>query len=387
MRREFLYWYPVDLRVSAKELVPNHLTFFMFQHVALFPPEHWPKAIGVNGMLMIEGKQMHKSKGNFVTMKNAVEKYGADATRCALMLSAEDMDDPDWRSENVQDMKSKLESLYNFTKTIIENAKSEEKGHLEKWLMSVLQHRISEVTKNLEEMKTRTALEIAFFEIWNDFRWYIRRKGKADTKTLKKALKTWIKLLTPFAPHLCEEIWSLLGEKTFISTSSWPKPNKNWIDEKTEESEHFTKNVIDDTKSIIRATKLKPSKIYYYTAAPWKWKLYLRIIEKIVQEKVEVSMLIRELLKEPELRKNIKEAAKIAPKIAEEAMRMPEAEKKRQLNIEILNEKEILKNAKTFLKREFKAEIYIFQENDPKRYDPKQRAKLAKPYRPAIFIE
>ncbi len=69
MRAEFLYWYPFDLRVSAKELVPNHLSFCIFHHVALFPPEHWPRAIGVNGMLMIEGKQMHKSKGNFVTMK------------------------------------------------------------------------------------------------------------------------------------------------------------------------------------------------------------------------------------------------------------------------------------------------------------------------------
>ena len=72
MQAEFLYWYPFDLRVSAKELVPNHLTFCIFHHAALFPPELWPRAIGVNGMLMIEGKQMHKSKGNFVTMKNAV---------------------------------------------------------------------------------------------------------------------------------------------------------------------------------------------------------------------------------------------------------------------------------------------------------------------------
>ena len=101
MRNEFRYWYPFDLRNSAKELVPNHLTFCIFHHAALFPPELWPKAIGVNGMLMVEGKGMHKSKGNFITMKGAVEKYGADATRCALLLGAEGMDDPDWRAENV----------------------------------------------------------------------------------------------------------------------------------------------------------------------------------------------------------------------------------------------------------------------------------------------
>ncbi len=70
--------------------------------------------MGVNGMLMIEGKQMHKSKGNFITMKGAVDKYGADATRCALLLGAEGMDDPDWRAENVVDIQGKFEGIMRF---------------------------------------------------------------------------------------------------------------------------------------------------------------------------------------------------------------------------------------------------------------------------------
>ncbi|MCW4026734.1 MAG: leucine--tRNA ligase, partial [Candidatus Bathyarchaeota archaeon] len=65
MRDEFMYWYPVDLRVSAKELVPNHLSFFIFQHTALFPEKDWPRGVGVNGMLAIEGKKMSKSRGHF----------------------------------------------------------------------------------------------------------------------------------------------------------------------------------------------------------------------------------------------------------------------------------------------------------------------------------
>ncbi len=387
MRKEFLYWYPVDLRVSAKELVPNHLTFFIFHHVALFPPEHWPKAIGVNGMLMIEGKQMHKSKGNFVTMKNAVEEYGADATRCALLLSAEGMDDPDWRSENVRDVRNKLESFYNSAKKIIENARDEENERLERWLMSTLQRRVAEVTENLEQMKTRTALEIAFFEIWNDFRWYIRRKGKIRANVLGEALKIWVRLLAPFAPHMCEEIWSMLGEEGFISFASWPKPNEKLMDVRVEESENFIKSVMEDTQNIIRATKTTPSKIYYYTSAPWKWKLYLKTLEKAAAEKLETGTLIRELLKEPELREHAKEVVNMVQKVAEETVKMPEAKRKTQLNIGTVDEYEILENTKSFLSEEFKAEIHVFGEDDPERYDPKQRAKLAKPYRPAIFIE
>jgi leucyl-tRNA synthetase len=146
MRNEFLYWYPFDLRVSAKELVPNHLTFCIFHHAALFPTELWPRAMGVNGMLMIEGKQMHKSKGNFVTMKNAIDRYGADATRVALLLGAEGMDDPDWRGENATDIQNKLESLSKFASDVFASADDDEIGHLERWLTSKLQKRVEAVT-------------------------------------------------------------------------------------------------------------------------------------------------------------------------------------------------------------------------------------------------
>lgn len=387
MRKEFLYWYPVDLRVSAKELVPNHLTFFIFHHVALFPEKHWPKAIGVNGMLMIEGKQMHKSKGNFVTLKNAIEEYGADATRCALMLAAEGMDDPDWRSENAKDMRGKIESFFGFAKNIIENAKENEKTNLEKWLMSTLQYRIEEVTNNLEQMKTRSALEKAFFEVWNDFRWYIRRKEKTNAKILVDALKTWAKLMAPFAPHICEEIWSMLGEKEFISLAEWPKPCEKLTDVMVEESENLIKSLIDDTQNVIRATKTVPKKIHYYTCAPWKWKLYTKILEKAAQGRTETGQLIRDFVKDPELREHAKELASLMPKMSGEAFEMSEARRKAQSTIGTIDEYETLESARKFLSDEFKAQVYISKEENTNRYDPKQRAKLAKPYRPAIFIE
>ena len=78
-------------------------------------------------MLMVEGQGMHKSKGNFITMKGAVEKYGADATRCALLLGAEGMDDPDWRAENVSDLQGKFEALHSFATAIIASCQKRRK--------------------------------------------------------------------------------------------------------------------------------------------------------------------------------------------------------------------------------------------------------------------
>ncbi len=387
MRQEFAYWYPVDLRVSAKELVPNHLTFFIFHHVALFPPKHWPKAIGVNGMLMIESKQMHKSQGNFVTMKNAIDTYGADATRCALLMAAEGMDDPDWRSENAKEMQSKLESLYTFAKNLMENAKTDENGHMEKWLVSTLQKRITEVTESLEEMKTRTALATALFETWNDFRWYANRKGKTDAKILKDALKTWLKLLAPFAPHLCEELWSETKEKDFISTAEWPKPNEKHVDAQAEEKEELIRSVIDDTLNVLKATKVTPHKICYYVASPWKWKAYLKTLEKAKHGEAKMNDVMKELAKDDHMKTNLAEVAKFAAKTVKEANRMPQQKRENILQMKKLDEKEAIKSAENFLSERFKAQIMVYDEEEKGRYDPRKRATLSAPFKPAIYIE
>ncbi|KAK5112029.1 hypothetical protein LTR62_004563 [Meristemomyces frigidus] len=93
MRREFEYWYPLDVRISGKDLIQNHLTFFLYIHVALFKPEFWPKAIRVNGHLMLNGEKMSKSTGNFLTLADATTKFGADATRIAMADAGDGIED------------------------------------------------------------------------------------------------------------------------------------------------------------------------------------------------------------------------------------------------------------------------------------------------------
>lgn len=93
MRREFEYWYPLDVRVSGKDLIQNHLTFFLYIHVALFPPEYWPRGVRANGHLLLNGDKMSKSTGNFLTLKDAVDKFGADATRIAFADAGDSIED------------------------------------------------------------------------------------------------------------------------------------------------------------------------------------------------------------------------------------------------------------------------------------------------------
>ena len=387
MRAEFLYWYPFDLRVSAKELVPNHLTFCIFHHAALFPKERWPRAIGVNGMLMIEGKQMHKSKGNFVTMKNAVEQYGADATRCALLLGAEGMDDPDWRSENAADIQSKLQALSNLALGIIEATKSDEVGHMEKWLLSRLQQRIADVTQSLEELKTRTAVEIALFEVWNDFRWYARRKGKTEAKAVCKALEVWLRLLAPFAPYVCEELWSATGKDEFITLAEWPQVNQAMVDVLAEERENMLIDLVDDTLNVLKATKIAPSRICYYSAAAWKWRVYRSLLTRAVEGGVNMGEVMKEFTQDPSLKTNMKAIASFVPKVLKTLSKLPVKRKRRLASVDFADEKVFIQSALDFLEERFSANIAVYSEEDEVLYDPKNRATLAVPGQPAIYIE
>ena len=86
LRRQLEYWYPLDMRVSGKDLIPNHLTFCLYIHAALFPKKLWPRSIRCNGHLLLNGTKMSKSKGNFLTLNEACNKYGADATRVRKVL-------------------------------------------------------------------------------------------------------------------------------------------------------------------------------------------------------------------------------------------------------------------------------------------------------------
>jgi leucyl-tRNA synthetase len=387
MRAEFLYWYPFDLRNSAKELVPNHLSFCIFHHAALFPPEYWPKGIGVNGMLMVEGQGMHKSKGNFITMKGAMDKYGADATRCGLMLGAEGMDDPDWRADNVSDLKGKFDALMSFAGNILASAKRDEDTVLERWLQSKMQYRIREVTQSLDELKTRTALQTALFEVWNDLRWYIQRKGDTDAAALGEAVKVWVKLLAPFAPFMCEELWSQTGESGFVSVAKWPVFDEAKLDLAAEEQENLITDLLTDTQNILKATKIAPKRLVFFTAAAWKWQVYLKVLEKTLKGEAKIGELMKDFAADPELKPHMKNVAALVPKILKASTKLALNRKTNMAQIKVVDEKQVITESLGFLKDRFAAEVTVYNEDDKNRYDPKNRAQTAIPYQPAIYIE
>jgi leucyl-tRNA synthetase len=295
-------------------------------------------------------------------------------------------------------MQERLERLRRFALEITRTKKGRKVSKksltaIDKWMQSRLQEHIRRATEAMDKLAVRKAIHSILYELDQDLQWYQKRiKNQKDRQDIaayvfSEVLNAQLRMLAPFAPHISEELWKINGGRGFVSLSSWPMPNGSKVDVKAEESEALIMEVVEDTLSIIKATGITPKKIHYYIASPWKWKVYLKALEKSVSAKVVQGDLIRELLKDSDLRARAREVAEFVGKIVDEANRTAEEKKQRLIQVGVMDEDCILKEAQGFFKHELKAEIHIYNEEEARRYDPKKRAQTAKPYRPAIFIE
>ncbi|MEM1564189.1 MAG: leucine--tRNA ligase [Candidatus Bathyarchaeia archaeon] len=396
MRQEFLYFYPLDSRHSAHELIPNHLTFMIFNHTAIFPENLWPRQIVTNGLVTMEGAKMSKSFGNIIPLREGLAVFGADPIRLSVLATAELLQDADFSPSVAKAMRDKLERLYKLVETFKAEASQksqpfEELTAIDKWMLSRLQGHIKRATDAMEKLAVRKAIHTILFELDQDLQWYQKRAKTtpkaATTRVMNEVLKAQILMLTPFAPHICEELWEKMGGKEFASLAPWPKPDEEKVDVKAEESETLIATLLEDTLHIIKATGISPKKVYYYTASKWKWRAYLKAIEKSMEGKLEQGSLIRELLKNGDLKERAKEVANFVNKIIEDVNRIPRERKERLVQVGYLNETQILREAKNFLENEINAEVTVYEEEDISRYDPAGRAQQSKPWRPAIYIE
>jgi leucyl-tRNA synthetase len=284
MRSEFLYWYPVDLRNSAKELVPNHLTFFIMQHVAMFKPPQWPRGLGVNGMMQLEGVKMSKSKGNVIPISVAIGDMGADAVRGTILSSAEGMDDPDWRLKNAEDMRGRIAALPAFVEKSITSSVDRDELPIDRWLMSVLQLRVTAASVAAESLKTRTAFQAAFFDMWNDLRWYLKRTSPRK-ETLRAYARTWSLILSPFVPFVAEELNERLGGKGFVSIGRWPEPEGRLVDPNALLGEWDVEHAIDDVKGILAVVKQQPTRASIFVASAERLQLFRRVADSLMKGK------------------------------------------------------------------------------------------------------
>lgn len=270
MRREFEYFYPVDLRNSGKDLVQNHLTFYMFHHTAIWDSEeYWPRTIGVNGYVKVLGTKMSKSKGNITPLGDLVKAIGSDTVRINIVASAEGLDDAEWRDESVASYRSRIKFLEKVVESL-GKAKRDEVKRIDLFLQSKIQSHIKDATESYEELKFRSAVQSAFFGCINDLKWYVERVGgieNCNSRVLRDALTNVVKLLTPVLPHVCEELWEKLGNKPFVATEFWPSYDESKVDKKALELEESLKKTVEDLQQVVKLAGKKKN-CYIYVVSP-----------------------------------------------------------------------------------------------------------------------
>jgi len=398
IKNEFVYFYPVDSRHSGRDLVPNHLAFFIFNHAAIFPKDKWPKQIVVNGSVLMEGKKMSKSLGNIIPLRHAIEEYGADSIRLTMLASAEILQDSDFSFDLVKGIRAKLFEIYrniNAHLDVFRVQSSLDVDLEDVWISSRLQNVIVDTTSAIEKFRIREALHNILYLMDNDLEWYEKRKLAKNKSIfnsyLKEFIETRIKLLSPFAPYFCEEVWEIMGNDSYVSLVQWPESNQSKITLKSEDNERLIQSIIFDIQKITKVTKMVPKKISIYTASSIKCTLYRKILDRIQRQATpNFGQIMKEFVNDNEVKDLVKRNPDLVKKIIDDILSESVNVRERRMKIDSFDEKIPLEDGKSLLVSEVgnnQLELYIYSEDDNNKYDPKQKSKFARPYKPAIYIE
>lgn len=207
------YWLPVDWYNGGMEHTTLHLLYSRFWHKFLYDigvvgtPEPYLKRTS-HGMILGEnGEKMSKSRGNVVNPDDIVNEFGADTLRTYEMFIGAFELSASWSTEGVRGCRRFLERVWR-----LQDIMTQESGYA-KENVTKLHQTIKKVTSDYENLKFNTAIA-AMMSLVNSF--------IKDEKITKGEFNTLLILLNPVAPHITEELFSLIGNKTAIYQSQWP---------------------------------------------------------------------------------------------------------------------------------------------------------------------
>eukprot|EP00398_MALV-I-01_sp_L67-1_P000400 gene400-4_t len=228
MRKEFKHWYPMNLRVSGKDLIQNHLTMALLNHAAIFKenPEYWPRSYYCNGHVQVDNQKMSKSKGNFLVLGETCKDFSADAVRYGCADAGDTLEDANFCRETVQ---QGIMRLYNFEhwaqEVIQQDLRTGEKTFLDKAFENEIARLVADAKKAYESMCFKDALRCSWYEMSNlrdDYR--TLTEGDMHKDLLMYYIEVQALVFSPICPHFCEHLWTeILKKDTLVVKSLWPE--------------------------------------------------------------------------------------------------------------------------------------------------------------------
>lgn len=230
-------WLPVDQYIGGVEHAILHLLYARWFTKA-FKKLGWTshdepfKNLLTQGMVLMDGSKMSKSKGNTVSPVELVEKYGADTARLFILFAAPPERDLEWSEQGVEGCFKFLNRVYRLVDELAPVAKLElEFGNLtkaDKDMRAKTNNTLKKVTEDLNDKFGFNTAIAALMELINDLYKYKELEDRNDA-VIKEAIKAVVVILAPFAPHLGEELWLMIGKEASVFDIGWPDYDKSAI--------------------------------------------------------------------------------------------------------------------------------------------------------------
>uniref|UniRef100_A0A0K0EDH3 leucine--tRNA ligase n=1 Tax=Strongyloides stercoralis TaxID=6248 RepID=A0A0K0EDH3_STRER len=269
MKKEFEFWYPTDMRVSGKDLVQNHLTFYLFNHVAIWPErqDKWPKGIRANGHLLLNNEKMSKNTGNFLTLYEAIEKFSADGTRFSLADAGDGIEDANFVFAMADAAILRLYNFIDFAKEIVslrDSGKLRENVGCNSFPDTVFDSEMSLLINQTKEAYDKTnfkeALKSGFFEFQSArdrYRELCQGDCNMRSDLIMKFIRNQCIILSPICTHVAEKVWEIIGMEGFIVNATWPVVSQS--DEKIIAQAKFFDSVMREFRLRLK-NQLNPKK-------------------------------------------------------------------------------------------------------------------------------
>ena len=212
------YWMPVDWYNGGMEHTTLHLLYSRFWHKFLYDCGYVPtkepyRRRTSHGMILASnGEKMSKSRGNVINPDDIVDSYGADTFRLYEMFIGPFDQVAMWSEESLMGVYRFVNKVYGLFKKVSETEKASEKD------LRAMHKCIKEVTERIDQMKFNTAV--------SSLMTYVNYLSDKE-KIAAELYETLIRLLCPFTPHLCEEMWARMGHEELAVTALWPQFDQN----------------------------------------------------------------------------------------------------------------------------------------------------------------
>ncbi len=230
-------WLPVDQYIGGVEHAILHLLYARWFTKA-FKKLGWTshdepfKNLLTQGMVLMDGAKMSKSKGNTVSPVDLIEKYGADTARLFILFAAPPERDLEWSEQGVEGCFKFLNRVYRLVDELAEITKTDaEFGELtkaDKDMRAKTNNTLKKVTEDLSDKFGFNTAIAALMELINDLYKYKELDDRNDA-VIKEAIEVVVVILAPFAPHLGEELWAMIGKEASIFDIGWPDYDESAI--------------------------------------------------------------------------------------------------------------------------------------------------------------